>query len=141
MRLLVVLKHFTILIKHKTKGRSYGRKKQDKLLGIKTVGIREWTDSKVHYNRYEATPYMALNELSEKYKFREADKVVDFGCGRGRVAFNLHNRFHLPVTGIEANHKTYEEALENKAIYRLRAKHIIAPIKFKYGLAQHIDEA
>jgi SAM-dependent methyltransferase len=114
-----------------------GERKQDKLLGIRTVGIREWTDSKVHYNRYEATPYKALNELSENYRFEDANKVVDFGSGRGRVAFYLHNRFHLPVTGIEANYKTFEEALENKATYRLRAKHIIAPIKFKYGLAQH----
>jgi SAM-dependent methyltransferase len=114
-----------------------GDRRQDKLLGIRTVGIREWTDSKAQYNRYEATPYKALNILSENYKFRNAKKVVDFGSGRGRVAFYLHNRFHLPVTGIEANSKTYQEALENKAMYRLRAKHITAPIKFKYGLAQH----
>lgn len=112
-------------------------RKQDKLLGIRTVGIREWADSKVQYNRYEATPYKALDALTENYDFSDVDKVVDFGCGRGRVAFYLHNRFHLSVTGIEANEKTYEEALENKAIYRLKAKHIIAPIKFKYVLAQH----
>lgn len=114
-----------------------GERKQDKVLGIRTVGIREWTNNIIHYNRYEATPYKALKVLAENYKFRDTDRVVDFGCGRGRVAFYLHNRFHLPVTGIEANDKTYEEALENKAIYRLKAKHIIAPIKFKYGLAQH----
>jgi SAM-dependent methyltransferase len=113
-----------------------GERKQDKLLGIKTVGIREWADSKFHYNRYEPTPYKALIELSQNYRFRDIGKVVDFGCGRGRVAFFLHNKFHIPVTGIEANYKTYEEALENKAIYRLKAKHILAPIKFKY-LAQH----
>lgn len=113
-------------------------RKQDKLLGIKTVGIREWTDNnKFQYNRYEATPYKALNILFENYKFRDTDKVVDFGCGRGRVAFYLHNRFHIPVTGVEGNYITYEEALENEAIYRLRAKHIIAPIKFKYGFAQN----
>lgn len=114
-----------------------GERKQDRLLGIRTVGIREWKDFEFQYNRYEATPYKALNELSENYMFRDTDKIVDFGCGRGRVAFYLHNRFHLPVTGIEANEKTYEEALENLAGYRLRAKHITAPIKFKYGLAQH----
>ena len=112
-------------------------RKLDKLLGIRTVGMREWTGNKVQYNRYEATPYKALKKLSENYKFRDTDKVVDFGCGRGRVAFYLHNRFHIPITGIEANDKTYKEALENKETYRLRAKHIPAPIKFKYGLAQH----
>ncbi|MGI6576579.1 MAG: class I SAM-dependent methyltransferase [Eubacteriales bacterium] len=112
-------------------------RRQDKLLGIRTVGIREWKDNNVQYNRYEPTPYKALDVLSENYKFRGINRVVDFGCGRGRVAFYIHNRFRLPVTGMEANSKTYEEALENKTIYRLKANHIPAPIKFKYGLAQH----
>ncbi|NMA69212.1 MAG: class I SAM-dependent methyltransferase [Desulfitobacterium sp.] len=119
-----------------------GERKQDKLLNIKTVGIREWKDSKSQYNRYEATPYKALEVLCENYKFKDAYRVVDFGCGRGRVSFYLHNRFQIPVTGIEANQKTYEEALENKALYRAKAEHIPAPIEFNYGLAQHfkIDE-
>jgi len=114
-----------------------GERRQDKLLGIRTVGIREWKGNKYQYNRYEATPYKALNKLFKNYKFNKNDRVVDFGCGRGRVAFYIHNRFQLPVTGIEANDKTYEEALENKANYRVKAKHIIAPINFHYGLAEH----
>ncbi|NMA65246.1 MAG: SAM-dependent methyltransferase, partial [Clostridiaceae bacterium] len=44
---------------------------------------------------------------------------------------------HIPVTGIETNEITYEEALENKTGYRKKAKNITAPITFKYGLAQH----
>ncbi len=112
-------------------------RKIDKMLGIRTTGMREWKDNNREYSRYEATPYKALEILTANYKFRGVNKVVDFGCGRGRVAFYLHNHFHLPVTGIEANSKTFEEALENKAAYRLKAKHIPAPIKFKYGLAQH----
>ena len=43
---------------------------------------------------------------------------MDFGCGRGRVAFYIHNKFHIPVTGIEINDKTYGEALDNKLRYR-----------------------
>ncbi len=112
-------------------------RKQDEFLGIITIGTRDWADSMGHYNRYEATSYKALHILSESYPFRDDIKVVDFGCGRGRVAFYLHNRFHLSVTGIEANYRTYEEALENKASYSLKAKHISAPIEFKYGFAQH----
>ena len=72
-------------------------RRRDELLGIRTTGIREWTDNNVQYNRYEGTPYDALDVLSEKYEFRDIDRVVDFGCGRGRVMFYLHNRFHLPV--------------------------------------------
>lgn len=111
-------------------------RKYDRRLGIKTVGLREWDDHQ-HYNRYEATPYEALDKLFEAYRFREANHVVDFGCGRGRVAFYIHHRFQVPVTGIEAHDKTYEEALDNKASYRHKVKHIQAPIRLKYGLAEH----
>ncbi len=118
------------------------RKKEreyDGLLYIKTVGIREWLDRAVHYNRYEATPYVALDKLCKSYKFRKKDRVVDFGCGRGRVAFYIHNKFHVPVTGIEVNDRTYDEALDNKWRYRQKARHIKAPIKFKFGLAEQYE--
>lgn len=115
-----------------------GERKQDKLINIRTSGIREWNDYMAfHYNRYEATPYKALKELKKNYSFTATDKVLDFGCGRGRVAFYIHNHFQIPVTGIEANQKTYEEVLENKSLYLRKAKHITAPIEFYYGLAQH----
>lgn len=111
-------------------------KKYDRELGIKTVGLREWAGN-TQYNRYEATPYEALEALFRSYKIRKHHRVVDFGCGRGRVAFYIHRRFKVPVVGIEANDKTYEEALENKSSYRLKVKHISAPIRLKYGLAEH----
>lgn len=113
-------------------------RKYDRQLGIKTVGLREW-DGHQHYHRYEATPYKALERLFEVYRFRKGDRVVDFGCGRGRVTFSIHNRFHVPVVGIEAHDKTYEEALINKSSYRITAKHIPAPIKLKYGLAEDYE--
>ena len=116
-----------------------GERKYDRMLHIKTVGLREWRDGTTKYNRYEATPYAALDKLFESYKLEKTDRVVDFGCGRGRVAFYIHNRFHVPVTGIEMNDKTYEEAINNKISYRQRAKHIKAPLRFEYGLAEHYE--
>lgn len=113
-------------------------KKRDELLGIRTAGTREW-NNKTQYNRYEPTPYKALDVLFDNYKFDGVTRVVDFGCGRGRVAFSIHNRFQLPVIGIEANNKTYEEALENLVNYKMKAGHIITPIEFKYGHAQHYN--
>lgn len=110
-------------------------RKYDRRLGIRTVGLREWSGH-AHYNRYEATPYEALDELFKVYRFRKGDRVVDFGCGRGRVAFAIHHRFHVPVIGIEANDRTFEEALANKSRYRMKSKSIAAPIKLKYGLAE-----
>ena len=109
----------------------------DKMLCIKTTGLREWKDGTIYYNRYEPTPYKALDHLFKTYKINKNDKIVDFGSGRGRVTFYIHNRFEVPVTGIEVNDLTYEEAIENKMRYRQRAKHIAAPIEFKYALAEH----
>src|SRR5690625_2949582 len=114
-------------------------KQFDEKLGIRTVGIREWKDKRVPYNRYEATPYAALEKLFQQYKLEEDDQVVDFGCGRGRVSFYIHHRFQISVTGIENNDKTFEEALENKKSYRRRANHITAPIQFDFGLAEHYE--
>jgi len=114
-----------------------GESKRDKSLGIKTTGLREWKDRRDQYNRYEATPYKALDRLFKYHKLSKDDKVVDFGCGKGRVSFYIHNRFQIPVTGIEANPITYEEALDNKRTYILKANHISAPINFQFGLAEH----
>jgi len=114
-------------------------RKYDNSLYIKTTGIREWESGIDYYNRYEATPYIALDKLFKAYKLDKTDKVVDFGSGRGRVAFYIHNRFHVPVTGIEANDKTYDEAIKNKESYEYKIEHINAPIYFEYGLAEHYE--
>lgn len=113
-------------------------RKYDRQLGIRTVGLREW-DGHKHYNRYEATPYRALERLFEAYQFQHGDRVVDFGCGRGRVAFSIHHRFNVPVVGIEAHERTYEEAIANESSYRFRTGRDKAPIKLKYGLAEHYE--
>lgn len=111
----------------------------DRSLRIKTIGMREWRDHTVDYHRYEATPYRALDILFQHYKLDKTDQVVDFGCGRGRVAFYIHDRFQIPVTGVEVNDLTFEEALQNKTRYRRKAKHIKAPIRFEYGPAELYD--
>lgn len=114
-------------------------RKFDQALRIRTAGIREWRDRSVPYHRYEATPYEALETLFQHYKIRQTDRVVDFGCGRGRVSFYIHNRFKVPVKGIEVNELTFAEALDNKAVYRQGAGHISAPIRFMYGLAEQYE--
>ncbi|HLS65699.1 MAG TPA: SAM-dependent methyltransferase [Pseudogracilibacillus sp.] len=115
-------------------------KKYDKQLHIRTVGLREWRNNDAKkYNRYEATPYEALEVLLNSYKAPENSKLVDFGSGRGRVAFFFHDKLHIPVTGIEANDKTFEEALKNKMTYRRKRSHINAPITFEYALAEQYE--
>ncbi|MFJ7935385.1 class I SAM-dependent methyltransferase [Sporosarcina sp. NPDC096371] len=111
-------------------------KDYDRLLRIKTVGTREWLDQSSHYNRYEATPYSALDELFCDYVLERTDGIVDFGCGKGRLAFYLHNRFEVSVIGIEMSAQLYQEALENLASYRQKAKRVGGSIRFECCLAE-----
>ncbi len=113
--------------------------KYDRKLHIKTTGIREWKDPSVEFNRCESTPYRALDKLFKKYKFNDTDEVVDFGAGRGRVAFYIHNNFQISVTGIEVHDMTFDEVLRNKRNYRYKASDIEAPIKFEYGYAEQYE--
>ena len=78
-------------------------KDYDKELQIKTTGIREWLTSSVHHNRYEATPYFALDGLFSEYELQKSDVVVDFGCGKGRLPFYIHNRLKTAVVGGEVS--------------------------------------
>ena len=114
-----------------------GERKYDQMLQIKTIGLREWRKQTDDYNRYEATPYTALEKLFKQYKLKPEDSIVDFGSGRGRVSFYIHNHFNVPVTGVENNDKTYDESLYNKAVYRQNNKHLEAPIRFEFGLAEN----
>ncbi len=113
-------------------------RKYEQMLNIRTTGLREWRNQ-THYHRYEATPYRALERLFEVYKLNRDDEVVDFGCGRGRVSFYIHNRFKIPVTGVEVNDLTLEEALDNKRSYRYKASHIEAPIRFDFAYAEQYE--
>lgn len=116
-------------------------KKFDQQLHIRTVGLREWGKEANKYNRYEATPYLALEQLFETYTFKQDDKLIDFGSGRGRVAFYVHNRFNIAVTGVEAHDTTFEEALINEEMYRKSRAHLDAPLLFEFALAEQYEIA
>jgi len=89
----------------------------EKLLNIKTAGEQKLFNKSVHYNRYEPTSYTGLELLCEHYQFTPADHIVDFGCGKGRLAFYLHHFFAATVTGIEMDPFFCQEALANRAAY------------------------
>lgn len=107
-------------------------------LGIRSIGIREWKDE-TDYNRCEPTPYHALDHLFEYYSLNENDKFVDFGCGRGRVAFYTHNKFNVDVTGVEASDPTFDELLINQKGYQYKNKNTDANLYFEYGYAENYD--
>ena len=89
---------------------------KDRKLNIHTKGFRSWEKGSL-YNRAESTPYLALESLVQKYKFTDKDSLVDFGAGKGRVSIFIHHRCGIPVTGVELNELTYEDAVDNVNSY------------------------
>lgn len=112
-------------------------KEFDHKLNIRTGGIREWS-KKSFYNRCEATPYTAFLELFKYYTLPENAKVVDFGAGRGRTAFYFNYHYDVPVTGIELNEETIEEAETNLMTYQRRHPEKKG-VFFQFGYAEQYD--
>ncbi|MCT2343682.1 SAM-dependent methyltransferase [Niallia taxi] len=94
------------------KGKDY-----DKILRIKTEGEQAGFNSSLHYHRYEPTPYEYLKVFFEEYQLQPEDRLVDFGCGKGRMQFLLHHLFQLKSVGIEMNEVFYADAERNKQSY------------------------
>ncbi|WP_227394811.1 SAM-dependent methyltransferase [Jeotgalibacillus aurantiacus] len=111
----------------------------DYKLRIKTGDLLELVSSSSHHNRYEATPYEALEALAEEMDLHDAAGIVDYGCGKGRVSFYLHHRFGVNVTGIELNPRLYQMALENQASYLRKFGKRRGSIQFERGLAEDYE--
>jgi SAM-dependent methyltransferase len=111
----------------------------EKLLNIKTCGEQKIFNESFHYNRYEPTSYSALKILCEQYKFSAEDRIVDFGCGKGRLNFYINHFFHSNVTGIEMNNFFYKEAVDNKRDYLKKHKNKNDDINFLNCFAEKYD--
>ena len=94
----------------------------DKRLNIETGEDGKELHISWHYNRYEPTPYRALETLFSQYQLKRSDRIVDFGCGKGRLNFFIHDRFQSSVVGIEVDEMLYLEAKENQKSYVPRTK-------------------
>jgi len=114
-------------------------KDYDRMLRIKTVGTLQGLNQSVHYNRYEATPYDALDSLFKDYILNKKDDIVDFGCGKGRLAFYVHYHFQVHATGIEMSGSLYMDALQNLESYNKKAKYINGSIQFECCLAEEYE--
>lgn len=108
----------------------------DGMLNIKTVGEQMGFNQSIHYHRYEPTPYNALKELFAQYALNCNDRVVDFGCGKGRLNFYAHHLFNTSVAGIEMNEGFYLDAMENRKHYLKKNKKAIDKIEFFFCLAE-----
>lgn len=71
-------------------------------------------------NPYQATFYDDLITIFNQVDMEPDDRLVDFGCGLGRVLFYVNSRHYCKVTGIENNKKIYDRLLINAAGYQSR---------------------
>lgn len=72
----------------------------DKKLKINTVGRDASKEDDYHYP-YEPTPYSVLERLVESGYITKENRVVDYGCGKGRVSFFLNSIIGCSVIGID----------------------------------------
>ncbi len=112
--------------------------KYEEFLGIESTEIVYNNRYNDDYYRYEPTSYSGLicafDELEDcitKY-----DRLVDFGCGKGRVLFYVNQRFQCEVCGIEVDESLYELALDNRAYYNTRFRDTMERIEIIHGKAE-----
>ncbi|MFH0066531.1 methyltransferase [Peribacillus sp. NPDC056705] len=108
----------------------------DEMLNIRTEGVQKKSNDSLHYHRYEPTPYSALEHLFKKYALKGNDRIVDFGCGKGRLNFFIHHLYQSSVVGVEMNESFYKEAIENLNGYLEKRKKNNANIEFHCCLAE-----
>ncbi|MGX9136505.1 SAM-dependent methyltransferase [Rummeliibacillus sp. JY-2-4R] len=102
----------------------------DQLLHIHTTRDQQSLPMFTNYYPYEPTPYAVLDFCFDKIEFETDDRLIDFGCGKGRVAFYVNHRFHVETLGIELNENYIQDALENKVHYSKEHRLLNAPISF-----------
>lgn len=91
-------------------------KEWDKKLKIETCGRLDGHADEYHHP-YEPTPYCVLERLAESEYIHKDSKVLDYGCGKGRVGFFLHYKLGCTVVGIEYDEKICAKAKENLKSY------------------------
>lgn len=109
----------------------------ERLLNIETNKEQQNFHESFHYNRYEATPYSAIELLFTNYKVSKFDSIVDYGCGKGRLLFYINHFFNAKVTGIEMDENFYNDCLLNTSSYLIKHKNSIDQIKFVNDFAEN----
>ena len=84
----------------------------DRFLKIKTNGRDDSVSTPINYP-YEATPYCVLQTLANSGFISKRDKIIDYGCGKGRVDFYLAYSVKAKMIGVEFDPRRYNSATKN----------------------------
>lgn len=121
--------------------RFFENDKYEEFLGIESSEIVYNNRYNDDYYRYEPTSYSGLicafDEMEET--ICRFDRLVDFGCGKGRVLFYVNQRFQCEVCGIEVDEQLYENALDNVAYYNTRFRESGDKIEVINGKAEEYE--
>lgn len=66
---------------------------------------------------YDPTPYIVLEEMLKNGLLGEDDVLVDYGCGKGRLGFFLHNQTGCRVIGLDHSRRMIKKANKNLENY------------------------
>ncbi len=94
-------------------------KEWEKKLHISTVG---WDENEASERNapYEPTPYSVRERLAASGLVEPTSYILDYGCGKGRVAFFLASQLGCRVTGIDFSEKRIGAAEENRKRFAAR---------------------
>ena len=84
----------------------------DRRLRIKTIGREDESDP--NCSPYEPTPYVVLERLAESGHIKRKQHLLDYGCGKGRVACFMASVVGCRVTGVDYSAKLIEVARQNR---------------------------
>ena len=93
----------------------------DAKLHIETTG-RNDSFSTDHLYPYEPTSYPVLDRLIESGYISREDRVLDYGCGKGRVSIYLNYKIGCKTIGVELMDGFYENAVKNLENYLKHVK-------------------
>ena len=91
----------------------------ERKLNIRTSGGNDQSADGENF-QYEPTPYSVLVRLAESGYLTGNNKLVDYGCGKGRVSVFLAGRIHCQVIGIDYNEDLIRQAEENRMRSRVK---------------------
>ena len=113
----------------------------DQYLNIQTEGTQWISEATLHHNRYEPTPYEHLKQLFNQHPIEADSGLVDFGCGKGRMNFYVHDRFGCRTTGVELNTSFCGDAQQNLEEYGRNGRHrsALEQIRFQCRMAQEYE--
>lgn len=104
----------------------------DRHLHIRTIGREDETDP--NRSPYEPTPYSVLARVAASGHIKRRHHLLDYGCGKGRVAFFMAAEVGCRVTGIDHSEKLIDMARENRRAARLGDR-----VTFIRGLAEQYE--